>query len=185
MIESIGRLRGHTASMARRFYRAEPSNRAAADSRSAFATLCSRLAFGAAGQAMAETALVLPILVFLMVGIWQYSMVFVQGLQLAHATDVGARYLQQLGSSHTTDPCQDVYNQIVSAAPTLAAHVTVSVTLNGITPTQTGNTCAGQQTDIVSGNPISISTSYPYSVNILGIIVQNGTLYGNATEFSY
>ncbi|MGC9157635.1 MAG: TadE/TadG family type IV pilus assembly protein [Terracidiphilus sp.] len=74
--------------------------------------------FGEEGQSLVELALVFPILLMILTGIFAFGIAFYNQLQLESAVDAGSRYLQQIRNT-TTDPCADVFAAIENAAPSL------------------------------------------------------------------
>ena len=77
--------------------------------------------------------------------------------------------------------------RIKNAAPNLtSSKISVTVTMNGTTPTQTGNTCSGAQTDLVQGGPVSVSATYPCSLSIYGVTFGSSCqLQAKVTEYEY
>jgi Flp pilus assembly protein TadG len=126
-----------------------------------------------------ETAVSLPILATLILGIFQCGILFNNYIQLTNATGEGADYLQTIRQS-STDPCTDTFTAIANAAPSLNKNsITLKVILNNTstttatasTYTGTGATaaaCSGHQTQLVSQAPATVTASYPASLLIYG-----------------
>jgi Flp pilus assembly protein TadG len=142
------------------------------------------------GNALVEFALTLPILMAVLVAIFEFGMAFNNQLQLTNAVGAGAQYLQELGTS-STDPCNDVYTTIKNSAPSLAP-ASISLTLNLGGTKVTGNTCSGDQSDIVPGGSFTVSATYPCNIALFGISL--GGIYtwnfscnlsAQSTEFVY
>ena len=68
------------------------------------------------GGALVEMALVLPVFMLVMTGIFSIGTAYSNQLTLTQAVGSGAQYLQQIRTS-TTDPCSDTFTTIKNAAP--------------------------------------------------------------------
>ena len=136
------------------------------------------------GSTLVEFALALPILLGILTGIFSVGLAFSNQLVLTQATGTGAQYLQQLGST-SADPCQDAFNVIKAAAPYLnPAKINLNVTVNGVTPTQSGNSCAG--TTLTSQAPITVSSTYPCNISVYGVTFSPSCLLvAKVTEYEY
>jgi Flp pilus assembly protein TadG len=117
------------------------------------------------GQTMVEFALVLPLLMTLLLAILQFGIVFNNYLTLTDAVRVGARK----AAVSRTDPNRvpDSENAVESAATDLSPRPTLNVTVtSGWNP----------------GDDVTVTASYPYSINILGIVVKSGRFTSTTTE---
>lgn len=89
---------------------------------------------GDSGGAIAEMAVVMPVLLIMLTGIFSFSIALHQKLQLAEAVGAGGRTLAVDRSQ--ANPCTDAANAIYAAAPGLApSKLTLSITLG---PTSNG-----------------------------------------------
>ena len=62
----------------------------------------------------------------------------------------------------------------------------MTVTMNGTTPTQTGNSCAGSQTNLVQGSPVTVYATYPCTLAVYGVSFASGCqLSAKVTEYEY
>jgi len=116
------------------------------------------------GQTMTEFALVMPILLFLLLGIIQFGVVFNNYLTLTDAVRAGAR--KGAVSRRLTNPTQQVTTQVQDAATDLTAsdlQVTVTSTFQ-------------------QGSDVTVTASYPYSISLLGMVVRSGRLHSSTTE---
>ena len=129
------------------------------------------------GQSAVELALVLPILLLLMTGTMAFSIALTNYLALNEATSVGARQLS-ISRGQGGDPCAMAAAALAAAAPllnnngpvtgigytfTVYSSATSSVTYGGNPPS-----CS--HANLVQGQTITISTTYPcvlkaYAVN--------------------
>jgi len=123
---------------------------------------------GESGQAMVEFALVAPMLFLVLFGIVQFGIAFMHSVALTDAVRAGARKASVSRSS--ADPAAAASSAVLSAATDLDQS-----TLSGrIQVTAPGGWVAG-------GN-VTVSATYPYSINILGIVVASGDLHSATTE---
>ena len=118
------------------------------------------------GQSIVEFAFVLPILLGLLLGIVQFGIAFNNYITLTDATRVGAR--KAAVSRLLGDSGAAARDATIAAAPNLnltAAQVTVTAA-NWTTP----------------GGDVSVTATYPYSLNILGWVVKSGNLTSTTHE---
>jgi Flp pilus assembly protein TadG len=113
---------------------------------------------GESGSALVEMALVTPIILLLMTGMFSLSMVTFQKLQLAEAVNTGARYLAVARGD--ADPCATTANVLYSAAPTLSkSKLTLSFVLNGTS--YSGATCTAGAANMLAGKTAKLTATYP------------------------
>jgi Flp pilus assembly protein TadG len=118
------------------------------------------------GQAATEFALVLPILAALLLAIAQFGIVFNNYITLTDATRTGAR--KAAISRFVGDSGAAAVTAVKAAATNHSSsdlQVTVTST-NWDTP----------------GSDVTVTASYPYSVNILGWVVKSGMLTSTTKE---
>jgi len=120
------------------------------------------------GQAMVEFAIVAPILFLILFAIIQFGITFMNSVALTDAVRIGAR--KAAVSRTSADPTAATTAAILGAAndldqSTLLGRITVS-TPNGWT----------------QGGSVTVAATYPYSINILGIVVASGDLHSATTE---
>jgi Flp pilus assembly protein TadG len=141
---------------------------------------------GSEGNAIVEFALVLPILLMVVTGIWQFGVAYNHFIVLTQAATAGAQTLQSDRLSPADDPCADTYNAIVNAAPTLnPAKVSLTISMNGGAAI-TKNTCSGQQTQLAMGGPVTVQATYPYTLTVAGLSLVSGNMSsGTISEISY
>jgi Flp pilus assembly protein TadG len=136
------------------------------------------------GGTMVELALVLPVLLALLTGICAFGVAFSNQQTLTRAVGSGAQYLQQIRTT-TTNPCADTLTALENAAPNLTpANITLSFSLNG--NSFTGNTCAGDQSYLLPGQPITVTATYPCTLPIYGFKLSSACLLSaKVTEYEY
>jgi Flp pilus assembly protein TadG len=143
------------------------------------------------GNAIVEFALTAPILIAVLMAIFEFGIAFYNQLTLTQAVGSGAQYLQTLTSSGTTDPCASTLTAIENSAPLLVpASLSLTVSING---TQVGGkTCSGDQSDLAQGVPVTVSATYPCNITIFGINLNglskwsfNCNLSAQVTEYEY
>lgn len=116
-----------------------------------------------AGQGMAEFSLMLPVLLLVVLGGLQLGAMFMQWQQLSSAASEGAR--RAIVSSAKPDREALVVQSVEEAAPSLdAANLDVSI--------------AGSWE---VGEPITVTASYPVSVDVLGLVVYDGDITNERT----
>jgi Flp pilus assembly protein TadG len=126
---------------------------------------------GDEGNALIEVALILPILLSVLMGIFVVGIAYNQQIVLTNAVNIGGQYLATLGPTNTTDPCADTLTQIKNAAPILnPTNLKVSFTLEGTSLGQV-TSCSGDQSDLESGGTknVTVSATYPCNLVIVGI----------------
>lgn len=122
------------------------------------------------GQAMVELALVLPVLGVLLFGIVQFGLTFNNYLTLTDAVRAGAR--QAAVSRYVSDPVAATTNKVLAAADGLSRPpLTVTVTAPD-----------GSPATWAPGTDVKVTATYPYSINVLGMVVASGSLSSSTTE---
>jgi Flp pilus assembly protein TadG len=107
---------------------------------------------------MTEFALVLPILVVLLFGVIQFGIVFNNYLQLTDAVRTGAR--KGAVGRHLDNPQAAVVTSVRDASTGLKqSDLNVSVSSSWR-----------------QGEEVAVSASYPYSINLLGVVIKSGRL---------
>lgn len=113
---------------------------------------------------MVEFALVIPILCVVLFAVIQFGVLYNDYVTLTDATRVGAR--KAATSRHEANPVGVTVAKVQSSASGLdLAKLSVSVT----------GTWA-------HGEDVTVAASYPYSVNLLGVVVASGDLESETTE---
>ena len=136
------------------------------------------------GQAVAEMAIMAPMLLGLMLAIYQCGIAFSNQLLLTQAVDASTRQLQQIRLT-TKDPCADAFKAMTNAAPSLVpSQITLTLTMNG-NPGVSGTTCSGDQTQLVQGGSAEVQATYPYSLSFLGLTAASGKFTAVSTELEY
>jgi Flp pilus assembly protein TadG len=121
---------------------------------------------GQRGQTMVEFAIVLPIFLLLVLGIAQGGIAFNNYIQLTDATRAGARYGAPLACSGTCDRSALVTSKVKSSAANL------DTSQVGVTITSSWQ----------AGTDLRVCASYPFSINLIGLVVSNGNLNSCTTE---
>jgi Flp pilus assembly protein TadG len=136
------------------------------------------------GQSMVEFALVLPIVLALLTGICAFGVAFNNQLTLNRAVGIGAQNLQLIRTS-STNPCQDTFTAIENAAPNLTpGSITLTLTASG--SSVTSNSCAGDQSYLVQGQPVTVTATYPCALFVYGSkALSSCQLSAKVTEYEY
>jgi Flp pilus assembly protein TadG len=117
------------------------------------------------GQTMTEFALVLPVLALILFAVIQFGIVFNNYITLTDATRAGARK----AAVSRQDPNRN--SAVISAVRSSASDLTSSK-LSVSPPSSTWQ----------SGDDVTVTASYPYSISLLGLVVKSGSLTSTTTE---
>jgi Flp pilus assembly protein TadG len=118
------------------------------------------------GQAAAEMALVLPILVAILLGIAQFGIAYNNYITLTDATRAGAR--KAAVSRFIGDGGAAARQTVLDAASNLKSPP-LQVTVNADNWT-------------VPGGDVTVTATYPYSISIFGFTVKSGDLVSTTKE---
>jgi Flp pilus assembly protein TadG len=110
------------------------------------------------GQTIVEFAVVLPILAVLLFGILQFGIAFNNYLALTDAARAGAR---------VAAVSRNASNPVAAATTALRSAAT---DLNG---SQLGVSVSSTWQP---GSEVDVTATYPYSINLFGVVVKSGTL---------
>ena len=114
---------------------------------------------------MVEFALVVPVLLLVIFGIIQFGILYNDYITLTDATRIGAR--KAAVSRQTADPVGLATTAVRNAAHDLdQAELDVDINAPVWAP----------------GADVTVETSYPYELDILGIVVASGRLHSSTTE---
>jgi Flp pilus assembly protein TadG len=137
---------------------------------------------GEDGQSLVEFALVVPLLLLVLVGIFKCGIVYNNYIQLTNAVDAGARqFSEERGQS---SPCTAAGSAADNVAAGLAtASLTLTMTETGGTGTYVYPAGTGTCPTLVAGDPSTVAGSYPCNLTIMGINFDPScTLSASATE---
>ena len=113
---------------------------------------------GERGQTMVEFTIVLPIFLMLVLGICQLGIAFNNYLALTDGVRAGARY----GAVLRTSPTHDA--QTIAKVKQSAANLNTSQVAATVTSTWQ------------AGDDLTVCATYPYSINLIGLVVKSGNL---------
>jgi Flp pilus assembly protein TadG len=117
------------------------------------------------GQAMVEFTLILPLLMLLILGIYQFGQTYADYIQVTNAARDGGR--KALVSRSDVNGVADV----VTAAKNATWWLDKSQTTVTVSPGQPW----------AEGQTVTVTVTYPYSINLLGLVVSSGTLKSTTT----
>ena len=120
------------------------------------------------GQAAVEFALLTPVLLMLLLGIVQAGITFHNYLAVTDAARAAARQAIEARVSGITE--SDVQQAAVSAAADLDKNK-LGVTLAD----------ADDPTFSQSGSELTVTVTYPYSINVAGFVIASGNLTSKMT----
>ena len=117
----------------------------------------------ARGQTMVEFTLVLPLLLVVLFGIVQFGLTFNHYVTLTDAVRAGARTAAV--SRQVSCPVCVTTDKVKAASGDMAPDVKVTVT-------STWN----------HGDDVVVKATYPYSINLMGLVIASGDLSSTTTE---
>jgi Flp pilus assembly protein TadG len=123
-----------------------------------------KLIRGERGQTMTEFAIVLPIFLLLLLGIAQLGIAFNNYLALTDGVRAGARYGAVLRTDASHDP------KTIAKVKQSAANLDTNQI--GVTISSTWQ----------AGSDLTVCGSYPYSINLIGLVVSSGNLNSCTTN---
>lgn len=116
------------------------------------------------GQTVTEFALVLPLLALLLFAIIQFGIVFHQYVTLTDAVRAGGR--QGAVSRDIANPEAAVVDRVQRSTSSLdQAELGIDV-----------------DSTWLRGSDVTVTATYPYDINVLGIVVASGELTASTTE---
>ena len=118
------------------------------------------------GQALVEFTLLIPVLLFVVIAIAQFGDLYNHYVSITDATRAGAR--MAVVSRTATNPSGVAIQAVRDSAHTLD-QTKLTVTVTPAPPWTTG-----QQ--------ITVTASYPYALNIAGLVVKSGNLTSSTKE---
>jgi Flp pilus assembly protein TadG len=141
------------------------------------------------GAAMVELAMVLPVLMLMVTGVFAFGIAFNNYLELTNATDIGGRLLA-IDRLNTKDPCADAVAAIEHAAPYLKpANLSFSFVLNttaypaNTTTCSSTSTTTGAAANLIQSDPVTVTVTYPCTLGVYGKnLVPGCTLTAQVTE---
>ena len=139
----------------------------------AFKSVCilirHRASRGTDGQALVETALILPIVLAIVFGILVFGIFTMQIISLGQGVNNAGSVLS-VSAGQTTDPCSLAATSVQQAAPLLSTgSLSYSVTMTpsgGSAQTYSGSSCSSSSTTtgapgyLVSGGTVQVTASY-------------------------
>jgi Flp pilus assembly protein TadG len=123
------------------------------------------------GQAVVEFAVILPVLLLVLMSVYQFGQVFVNYMDVTGAGREGAR---KAAVSRTAGTCTVVDSLAVTAAKGAASDLNQSTLNVTIARTCTNNAYA-------QGSDVTATATYPYTISILGLVVSSGSLSSSTT----
>jgi Flp pilus assembly protein TadG len=124
------------------------------------------------GQALVEMAIVTPLLLLLILGIVQFGILFNNYITLTDAVRAGAR--QAAVSRQAPDPVAVTTDRVRRSAAGLDGNK-LTITVTPYDPLTDTNTWA-------SGGDVTVKATYPFKVDLMGIVVHAGNLNSETTE---
>ena len=118
------------------------------------------------GQAMTEFAIIAPILLLILMGIMQLGVVYNNWVTLTDAARAGARKAAVCRSGCSPDASTATVNAVKNSAANLnLSNLGVSVS-----------------SPWTQGSDATVTATYPWSINVMGVVVASGTMTASTTE---
>ncbi len=115
---------------------------------------------------MAEFAIVAPVLLLVLMGIMQLGVVYNNWVTLTDAARAGARKAAVCRTGCTPDATTATVNAVKNSASDL------NLANLGVTVTSTW----------VQGADATVAATYPWSINVMGVVVASGSMSATTTE---
>ena len=127
------------------------------------------------GQAFVELALVLPMLLLLLLGVIQFGNVFRDYIALTDATRVGAR---QAAVSRSIQPASNRIPLVVSKVQRAAVNLDTTKMSITVEPVMIDGVTPGWE----QSGDVTVRSTYPFKINLFGMVLYNGILQSRTTE---
>jgi Flp pilus assembly protein TadG len=127
------------------------------------------------GQAFVELALVLPVLLLLLLGVIQFGNVFRDYIALTDATRVGAR---QAAVSRSIQPASDRIPLVVAKVQRAAVNLDTTKMTVTVEPVKLDGVTPGWE----ESGDVTVRSTYPFRINLFGMVLYNGLLQSRTTE---
>ncbi|MFW6089214.1 MAG: TadE/TadG family type IV pilus assembly protein [Gemmatimonadota bacterium] len=112
---------------------------------------------GESGQALAEIAIALPLLLLMLIGIWEFARAYQIQQVVVNAAREGARIVVLPNSSGgTVDSATNAINHYLAAGSISGASINITGTED-------------------TGQPMTVQVSVPYSFNLIGPVIRLAT----------
>jgi Flp pilus assembly protein TadG len=127
------------------------------------------------GQAFVELALVLPVLLLLLLGVIQFGTIFRDYIALTDATRVGAR---QAAVSRSILPDTNRIPLVVAKVQKAAVNLDPNKMSVTVTPVKIDGVTPGWE----ESGDVTVRSTYPFKINLFGMVLYNGLLQSRTTE---
>ena len=127
------------------------------------------------GQALIEFVLVMPLLLFVVLGMIQFGLALQNHVALTDAVRVGAR---QAAVSRSIEPESSRVPLVVSKVERAGANLDKSKLRVTVTPWDPVNNVSAW----VQSGDVTVAAEYPFKINVLGLVLFNGTIKSRTTE---
>jgi Flp pilus assembly protein TadG len=149
-----------------------------ASSRPAGTRFHSRLRTDDEGSNLVEFALIMPMLLMFLTGIFSIGVAFSNQQALTQAVGIGAAQLSQ-SRNLTSNPCDATLAAIKAAAPQLTKKITLTLTLNG------KSSCDATDLNATSATSVTVNATYDCPIQVYGMTVIAIPCNATVTEFEY
>jgi Flp pilus assembly protein TadG len=135
-----------------------------------------RLARDSQGGSLVETAVTVPIMIFLVTGMMSMGIMLNAYLSLTNAVQAAAMQVAISAGESGIDPCNLAATTAAAAAPVLSAsNITYTFYFGGTSGTKAGpfkgttaSTCTSDLSLLTAGSNVTVEAQYPVSLTIMG-----------------
>jgi Flp pilus assembly protein TadG len=127
------------------------------------------------GQALIEFVLVMPLLLVVVIGAIQFGLALQNYVALTDAVRVGAR---QAAVSRSIEPESSRVPLVVYKVERAGANLDKSKLRVTVTPWDPVNNVSAW----VQSGDVTVAAEYPFKINVLGLVLYNGTIKSRTTE---
>ena len=127
------------------------------------------------GQAFVELGLVLPVLLLLLLGVIQFGNVFRDYIALTDATRVGAR---QAAVSRSIQPDANRIPLVIAKVQRAAVNLDQTQINITVEPVKVDGVTPGWE----QSGDVTVRSTYPFKINLFGMVLYDGLLQSRTTE---
>jgi Flp pilus assembly protein TadG len=137
------------------------------------------------GGALVETAICLPILLALLMGIASFGITLNNYISLTNGVDLAARQLS-ISAGQTADPCALGVQTIESSNPSLiTSKLGFTFVFNGNSYSGTSaQSCSKGAAQLTSGTSVQVTATYPCSISLFGLSLPSCALSAQTSELT-
>jgi Flp pilus assembly protein TadG len=137
------------------------------------------------GGALVETAVCLPILLALLMGMASFGITLNNYISLTNGVDLAARQLS-ISAGQTADPCLLGVQTFENSAPSLnTSKLGFTFVFNGTSESGANAlSCTGAAAKLTSGTSVQVTATYPCSISLFGLTLPSCALSAQTSELT-